>query len=170
MTIDSSSQKPLKQDGLSAISADIKIRTKERTSGHPHPYLNGNFYPVFEETVGDEGIECEVVGTIPEVLRGSQYIRTGPNTLNVPADGAPHHFFTGEGKKEQRKGSYVRVIFFSPLSFFLFVRSCCLFEKSEPKREFFCVEIWLPRAHALVFVCLFVILIFMSAVNCARII
>src|SRR5690349_15946069 len=103
MTTDSSSQKPLKQGGLSAIPADIKVRTKERTSGHPHPYLNGNFYPVFEETVGDEGIACEVVGTIPEVLRGSQYIRTGPNTLNVPADGAPHHFFTGEGKKEQGK-------------------------------------------------------------------
>ncbi|KAF9913182.1 hypothetical protein EC991_003642 [Linnemannia zychae] len=96
MTIDPSSQKPLKQ-GVSAIPADIKVRTKERTSGHPHPYLNGNFYPVFEETVGDEGIECEVIGTIPEVLRGSQYIRTGPNTLNVPDDGAPHHFFIGEG-------------------------------------------------------------------------
>ncbi|KAG0059936.1 hypothetical protein BGZ90_004272 [Linnemannia elongata] len=97
MKTDSSSQKPLKQGSLSAIPADIKIRTKERNSGHPHPYLNGNFYPVFEETVGDEGIECEVVGTIPKVLRGSQYIRTGPNALNVPADGAPHHFFTGEG-------------------------------------------------------------------------
>ncbi|KAG0278171.1 hypothetical protein BGZ96_002534 [Linnemannia gamsii] len=93
MTIKSYSQ----QGGLSAISADIKVSTKERTSGHDHPYLNGNFYPVFEETVGDEGIECEVIGTIPEVLRGSQYIRTGPNALNVPADGAPHHFFTGEG-------------------------------------------------------------------------
>ncbi|KAH7051491.1 carotenoid oxygenase [Linnemannia elongata] len=97
MKTDSSSQKSLKQGSLSAIPADIKIRTKERNSGHPHPYLNGNFYPVFEETVGDEGIECEVVGTIPKVLRGSQYIRTGPNALNVPADGAPHHFFTGEG-------------------------------------------------------------------------
>ncbi|KAG0374589.1 Dixin [Mortierella sp. AD032] len=97
MTIDSPSQKPFLKQGLSAISADIKVRAKDRTSGHPHPYLNGNFYPVFEETVGDEGIECEVVGIIPEVLRGSQYIRTGPNTLNVPADGAPHHFFTGEG-------------------------------------------------------------------------
>ncbi|KAF9933404.1 hypothetical protein FBU30_005613 [Linnemannia zychae] len=93
MTAEASSQK-LKQ-GLSVIPADVKVRTKERTSGHPHPYLNGNFYPVFEETVGDEGIECEVIGTIPEVLRGSQYIRTGPNTLNVPSDGAPHHFFTG---------------------------------------------------------------------------
>ncbi|KAF9080392.1 hypothetical protein BGX23_002230 [Mortierella sp. AD031] len=95
MTTDPS-QKPSKQ-GLSAVAPDIKVHTKERTSGHPHPYLNGNFYPVFEETVGDEGIECEVIGTIPEVLRGSQYVRTGPNTLNVPADGAPHHFFTGEG-------------------------------------------------------------------------
>ncbi|KAG0197701.1 hypothetical protein BGX28_008788 [Mortierella sp. GBA30] len=83
--------------GTSAVAPDIKVRTKDRTKGHPHPYLHGNFYPVFEETVGDEGIECEVIGTIPESLRGSQYVRTGPNSLNVPADGAPHHFFSGEG-------------------------------------------------------------------------
>lgn len=108
-----------KQGGLSAIPADIKIRTKERTSGHDHPYLNGNFYPVFEETVGDEGIECEVVGTIPEVLRGSQYIRTGPNTLNVPADGAPHHFFTGEGKNRVLCAPYFHPYVISPVH-------CCL--------------------------------------------
>ncbi|KAG0367922.1 hypothetical protein BGZ54_002992 [Gamsiella multidivaricata] len=86
-----------KSVGTSAIASDIKVRTKERAQGHPHPYLHGNFYPVFEETVGDEGIGCEVIGVIPESLRGSQYIRTGPNSLNVPKDGAPHHFFSGEG-------------------------------------------------------------------------
>ncbi|KAG0006521.1 hypothetical protein BGZ65_007063 [Modicella reniformis] len=88
---------PQKSSGTTAIASDIKVRTKERTKAHPHPYLSGNFYPVFEETVGDEGIECEVIGTIPESLRGSQYVRTGPNSLNVPKDGAPHHFFDGEG-------------------------------------------------------------------------
>ncbi|KAG0305297.1 hypothetical protein BGZ98_004362, partial [Dissophora globulifera] len=85
------------EGGASAIASDVKVRTKDRTEGHPHPYLNGNFYPVFEETVGDDGIECQVIGTIPESLRGSQYVRTGPNSLNVPKDDAPHHFFDGEG-------------------------------------------------------------------------
>ncbi|KAF9574425.1 hypothetical protein EC968_006585 [Mortierella alpina] len=86
-----------KSKGTSAIAPDIKVRTKDRTKGHPHPYLHGNFYPVAEETVGDEGIECEVIGTIPESLRGSQYIRTGPNSLHVPEDGSPSHLFDGEG-------------------------------------------------------------------------
>ncbi|KAF8941489.1 carotenoid oxygenase [Dissophora ornata] len=84
-------------EGTSAIAPDIKVRTKDRTEGHPHPYLHGNFYPVFEETVGDDGIECQVIGVIPESLRGSQYVRTGPNSLNVPKDGSPHHWFEGEG-------------------------------------------------------------------------
>ncbi|KAG0244874.1 carotenoid oxygenase [Mortierella sp. GBAus27b] len=83
--------------GISAIPPDAKVRAKERTKGHDHPYLSGNFYPVFEETVGDDGIECQIIGTIPESLRGSQYVRTGPNSLNVPDDDAPHHFFEGEG-------------------------------------------------------------------------
>ncbi|KAI1317514.1 hypothetical protein EDD11_008321 [Mortierella claussenii] len=98
MTLQSkgSAQATQKQE-VSAIAPDIKVHTKARSKGHPHPYLHGNFYPVFEETVDDDGIECEVIGTIPEVLRGSQYVRTGPNSLNVPADGAPHHFFEGEG-------------------------------------------------------------------------
>ncbi|KAG0052784.1 hypothetical protein BGZ83_002138 [Gryganskiella cystojenkinii] len=81
----------------SAIAPDIKVRTKRRQKAHPHPYLYGNFYPVFEETVGDEGIECEVIGTIPESLRGSQYVRTGPNSLNVPKEAEGHHWFDGEG-------------------------------------------------------------------------
>ncbi|KAF9909668.1 hypothetical protein BX616_011099 [Lobosporangium transversale] len=82
---------------MSAIAPDIKVRPKDRKEGHPHPYLHGNFYPVFEETIGDEGIECEVIGKIPESLRGSQYVRTGPNSLHVADDGVPHHFFDGEG-------------------------------------------------------------------------
>ncbi|KAF9987597.1 hypothetical protein BGZ75_000376 [Mortierella antarctica] len=86
-----------KPKGTSAIAPDIKVRTKDRTKAHPHPYLHGNFYPVSEETVGDDGIECEVVGVIPESLRGSQYVRTGPNSLHVPADGQAHHLFDGHG-------------------------------------------------------------------------
>jgi carotenoid cleavage dioxygenase len=86
--------------GISAIPPEAKARVKERTKGHDHPYLSGNFYPVFEETVGDDGIECQIIGTIPESLRGSQYVRTGPNSLNVPDDDGPHHFFEGEGMAE----------------------------------------------------------------------
>ncbi|KAF9429474.1 Dixin [Entomortierella beljakovae] len=72
-------------------------KSPKQNTNHPHPYLNGNFHPVFEETVGDEGIECEVIGVIPESLRGSQYIRTGPNTVIVPDGKAAHHFFDGDG-------------------------------------------------------------------------
>ncbi|KAF9931614.1 hypothetical protein BGZ67_005231 [Mortierella alpina] len=81
----------------SAVPADVKVKPSRRSTAHPHPYLTGNFYPVFEETVGEEGIECEVIGVIPESLRGSQYIRTGPNSLNIPDDTSRHSFFDGDG-------------------------------------------------------------------------
>ncbi|KAF9178182.1 hypothetical protein BGZ51_007915 [Haplosporangium sp. Z 767] len=82
---------------LSRVPVDIKVKPEKRTVAHAHPYLQGNFYPVFEETVGDEGIECEVIGLIPDCLRGSQYIRTGPNSLHIPNETVAHHFFDGEG-------------------------------------------------------------------------
>ncbi|KAG0237919.1 hypothetical protein BGW42_008019 [Actinomortierella wolfii] len=77
----------------------VKIRKMptQRTTMHPHPALQGNYYPVYEETPGDDGILCEFEGEIPSCLAGSQYIRTGPNTLDVPSDGRPHHYFDGEG-------------------------------------------------------------------------
>ncbi|CAO3571634.1 unnamed protein product [Mortierella alpina] len=81
----------------SAVPADVKIEPMRRSTAHPHPYLTGNFYPVFEETVGEEGIECEVIGVIPESLRGSQYIRTGPNSLYIPDDTSSFHLFDGLG-------------------------------------------------------------------------
>ncbi|KAH7051526.1 carotenoid oxygenase [Linnemannia elongata] len=81
----------------SRVPADVRVKPEKRTVAHRHPYLSGNFYPVFEETVGEDGIECEVVGVIPESLRGSQYIRTGPNSLRIPDETAAHHFFDGEG-------------------------------------------------------------------------
>ncbi|KAF9118549.1 Dixin [Mortierella sp. 14UC] len=85
------------QPGTSRVPADVCVKAEKRTVAHSHPYLNGNFYPVFEETVGEEGIECEVFGVIPESLRGSQYIRTGPNSLRIPKETVAHHFFDGEG-------------------------------------------------------------------------
>lgn len=57
--------------------------------------------------MGDDGIECEVIGTIPETLRGSQYVRTGPNSLNVPKEAEGHHWFDGEGKNTDNKISFV---------------------------------------------------------------
>lgn len=87
------------QGGKSSIPADVIVNPEKRTVAHRHPYLSGNFYPVFEETVGEDGIECEVIGVIPESLRGSQYIRTGPNSLRIPEETAAHHFFDGEGTK-----------------------------------------------------------------------
>lgn len=83
--------------GSSAVPIDIRTNTKRRTKAHPHPYLADNFYPVFEETVGDEGIECQVVGTLPSSLSKGQYVRTGPNSIDVPADTAYHHWFDGAG-------------------------------------------------------------------------
>lgn len=83
--------------GSSAVPIDIKTNTKRRTKAHPHPYLADNFYPIFEETVGDEGIECQVVGTLPSSLSKGQYVRTGPNSIDVPSDTAYHHWFDGSG-------------------------------------------------------------------------
>ncbi|KAI1315420.1 hypothetical protein EDD11_000808 [Mortierella claussenii] len=81
----------------SHIPKDVKFRPEKRTVAHSHPYLRGNFYPVFEETIDEDGIECEVIGIIPESLRGSQYVRTGPNSLQIPDHHAAYHFFDGDG-------------------------------------------------------------------------
>ncbi|KAF9098895.1 hypothetical protein BGX29_007392 [Mortierella sp. GBA35] len=81
----------------SRVPPDVKVKPEKRTVAHPHPYLSGNFYPVFEETISEDGIECEVIGVIPESLRGSQYIRTGPNSLRIPEETVAHHYFDGEG-------------------------------------------------------------------------
>ncbi|KAG0057505.1 hypothetical protein BGZ83_009144 [Gryganskiella cystojenkinii] len=81
----------------SKVPTDVKFKPKIQTEAHAHPYLKGNFYPVFEETVGDNGIECELVGIIPESLRGSQYIRTGPNSLDIPDNTGTFHYFDGDG-------------------------------------------------------------------------
>ncbi|KAF9913137.1 hypothetical protein EC991_003596 [Linnemannia zychae] len=94
---ESHKDKTPQQSGKSRVPADVCVKPEKRAVAHPHPYLSGNFYPVFEETVGEEGIECEVIGVIPESLRGSQYIRTGPNSLRVPEETVAHHFFDGEG-------------------------------------------------------------------------
>lgn len=82
----------------------MMAKIRNRTEMHTHPYLQANFYPVYEETKDPEGIECDIIGVIPESLRHSQYVRTGPNSIHVPEHHGPHHFFDGDGKlvKQQR--------------------------------------------------------------------
>ncbi|KAG0242201.1 hypothetical protein BGW41_004633 [Actinomortierella wolfii] len=72
--------------------------TSRRAKPHPHPFFQGNYYPVFEETPGDDGIACEIIsGTIPHELEGSMYIRTGQNAFEPPPEGTPHHLFDETG-------------------------------------------------------------------------
>ncbi|MFZ5668325.1 MAG: carotenoid oxygenase family protein [Pseudomonadota bacterium] len=56
-----------------------------------NPYLAGNFAPVREES----DFELEVVGEIPDGLRGALY-RNGPNPQFDPRD-PNHHWFSGDG-------------------------------------------------------------------------
>lgn len=56
-----------------------------------NPYLTGNFAPLRSE----DDFELEVVGQIPDGLRGALY-RTGPNPQFEPRD-PNHHWFAGDG-------------------------------------------------------------------------
>ncbi|KAF9426720.1 hypothetical protein BGZ94_006112 [Podila epigama] len=96
----SSAQKtfnPISEGSHSPLPPAMMAKIRNRTELHTHPYLQGNFYPVHEETFDPEGIECKVLGVLPESLRHSQYVRTGPNSLHIPEHHGPHHFFDGEG-------------------------------------------------------------------------
>jgi carotenoid cleavage dioxygenase len=55
-----------------------------------NPILNGNFAPVESEK---EILDLEVIGTIPELLKGT-LLRAGPNPVEP---GPNHHWFTGDG-------------------------------------------------------------------------
>ncbi|CAN0554908.1 unnamed protein product, partial [Ectocarpus sp. 8 AP-2014] len=54
-------------------------------------FLNGVFAPVHEENTAEE---CEVVGTLPEVVCG-EFVRNGPNPRFMPKGG--YHWFDGLG-------------------------------------------------------------------------
>ena len=53
--------------------------------------LRGNMFPVDRE-IGP--VECEVIGDLPEALRG-RFVRNGPNQMFEPI--GKHHIFDGDG-------------------------------------------------------------------------
>ncbi|KAG0091396.1 hypothetical protein BGZ93_008839 [Podila epicladia] len=93
----SSKERLTSEGSVCPLPPAMMVKIRNRTVMHTHPYLQANFYPVYEETEDPEGIDCEIVGVIPESLRHSQYVRTGPNSIHVPEHHGPHHFFDGDG-------------------------------------------------------------------------
>ena len=68
---------------------------KARRRSSIHPYLAGNFAPVFEEYISHP---CEIIeGVVPEELHGSQYVRNGGNPVNPPDEGRNYHWSVGGG-------------------------------------------------------------------------
>ena len=55
-----------------------------------HPFLKGNFAPVFEEFISHP---CEVIGHVPPEVRGGQYIRNGGNPIYPPDKGRHYHWW-----------------------------------------------------------------------------
>lgn len=55
------------------------------------PFLEGNFFPVHEETTADD---LKVTGTLPKELDG-QFVRNGPNPQFAPTGN--YHWFDGDG-------------------------------------------------------------------------
>jgi hypothetical protein len=66
---------------------DVKGKRKDSTV---HPYLAGNFAPVFTEYISHA---CEVVhGAVPDELLGGQYVRNGGNPIFPPEMGRHYHW------------------------------------------------------------------------------
>ena len=57
----------------------------------PHPFLQGNFAPVQEETTVDN---LKVIGTLPPEMDG-MFVRNGPNPQFPPLGN--YHWFFGDG-------------------------------------------------------------------------
>ncbi|WVW83059.1 hypothetical protein I302_105076 [Kwoniella bestiolae CBS 10118] len=69
--------------------------TASSDQSHTHPFLRGNFAPVFQEYISHS---CQIVhGHIPEELIGGQYIRNGGNPIYPPEKGRHYHWFDGDG-------------------------------------------------------------------------
>lgn len=86
---------------LTALSSGILTPGKSLASGgdqtttdeeYAAVYLEENFAPVEREVTE---LELDVVGSIPEELRG-RYLRNGPNPMGT-VDASTHHWFSGEG-------------------------------------------------------------------------
>lgn len=76
-----------KQTLLATFTSFNRVETKDKDN----KFLNGVFAPVHEEITAKE---CEVVGTLPEVVCG-EFVRNGPNPRFMPKGG--YHWFDGLG-------------------------------------------------------------------------
>ncbi|KAL2426131.1 Carotenoid dioxygenase carX [Exophiala dermatitidis] len=67
---------------------------RKRKRSHPHPYLSGNFAPVWHS---QPLTPCKYSGTIPEELYGGEYVRNGGNPVSNEDLGRDAHWFDGDG-------------------------------------------------------------------------
>jgi len=72
----------------------IDINEKQSRSGHPHPYLHGNFAPIHRV---QPLTSCSYVGSIPKELAGGEYVRNGGNPVTNEDLGRDAHWFDGDG-------------------------------------------------------------------------
>lgn len=76
--------------GSSTPSSPVEDSKRKRGAG-VHPYLAGNFAPVFNEYIS---YPCDVIaGAIPSVLEGGQYVRNGGNPIFPPEAGRHYHWY-----------------------------------------------------------------------------
>lgn len=67
-----------------------------RRLNEQHGYLSGNYAPIERET---PLTRCAIVeGTIPEELRGGQYVRNGGNPMANSNLQRESHWFDGDGE------------------------------------------------------------------------
>lgn len=83
---------PVPDDHALPPSGDAAAPTRTRPAGD-NLYLDGPFAPVDKETTTTS---LRVRGSLPEELNG-QYVRIGPNPIEMPANTAKYHWFTGDG-------------------------------------------------------------------------
>lgn len=60
----------------------------------PHPYLHGNFAPIYSV---QPLTPCDYIGEIPDELSGGQYLRNGGNPVSNEDLGRDAHWFDGDG-------------------------------------------------------------------------
>jgi carotenoid cleavage dioxygenase-like enzyme len=63
-------------------------------SGHPHPYLHGNFAPIHQVR---RLTPCPYTGKIPQEFAGGEYVRNGGNPVTNGDLGREAHWFDGDG-------------------------------------------------------------------------
>lgn len=84
----------MEQLAISRRNTDSKVHLAKKSTRSRHPYLSGNYWPQQNEL---HLSTCEVVGALPAVLRGGQFVRNGPNSAIPPEEGQNYHMFDGDG-------------------------------------------------------------------------